>query len=332
MFRKTISKALSIVMADVMLMTAVFTASAAGLGDVTGDSAIDAVDASEILAEYARKSTNQASTLTEEQQKAADVDKNGSINAVDASQVLSFYAYKATSSGETVGFEEFLVDPPATTTKVTTTAVTTTTTTTATKVTPEAALVGSWLPEPDEGEEPDSDGEGIAFTEDGHISMFFDTSEKFIFREDGLLYNDKVYPYDMLKWDGDNVSLTEDDKTLFEMRRTEKGSGYDGKYVVYGGDMYQGMLIILLLLQTKDISAITITAEFSGDHSEMWLNNFMEYKVDGNTIEFVLPVEGDAEQKGNNKLEFTVDGDTLALTSKSDDNSEPKTVILHRVK
>ena len=330
MFRKTISKALSVVLADVMLMTSVFTASAAGLGDVTGDSAVDAVDASEILSEYARVSTNQASKLTEEQQKSADVDKNGKINAVDASQVLSFYAYKATSG--TMEFEAYLKNPPATTTKVTTTAATTTTTTTA-KVTPEAALVGSWLPEKEEGDEEDSDEEGIAFTEDGHISMFFDTSKKFIFREDGLFYNDKVYPYDMLKWDGDNVSLTEDDKTLFEMKRTEKGSGYDGKYTVYGGEMYQGMLIILLLLQTKDISSITITAEFSGDHSEMWLNNFMEYKVEGNTLEFVLPVDGDGEQKTSNKLEFKVDGDTLTLTQKPDDeNSEPKTSVLHRVK
>lgn len=319
MFKKVMSKVLSAALAETLLVTSVFTAAAAGLGDITGDNAIDAVDASGILAEYARISTNQKPQFTEEQNKAADVDKNGSINAIDASQVLSFYAYKATSSGETVGFEEFLVNPPVT----------------PTKVTPEAALVGSWIPEPDEGEEadPDSGDEGIAFTEDGHISMFFDTSKKFIFREDGLLYKDKVYPYDMLKWDGDDLSLTEDGKTLFEMRRTEKGNGYDGKYTVYGGDVYQGILVILLLLQMKDISAISITAEFSGDHSEMWLNNFMEYKVDGNTLEFVLPVEGEGEQKSSNKLEFEVDGDTLTLTQKPDDeNQESKTSVLHRVK
>ena len=59
------------------------------IGDVNNDENINAVDASEILSEYARISTNQNPQMSIEQKKAADVDKNGSINAVDASQVLS---------------------------------------------------------------------------------------------------------------------------------------------------------------------------------------------------------------------------------------------------
>ena len=295
------------------------------LGDINADDTINAVDASEILSEYARISTNQKALFTEEQKKVADVDKNGSINAVDASQVLSFYAYKATNSGTVIGFDEFLVNPPATTTKVTTTAVkTTTTTTTTVKVTPEAALVGKWLPE---GDDADND-EGIAFTEDGNISLFFDTSKRFLFREDGLLYNDKVYSYDQLEWEGDNVSLTADDKTLFRMKRTEKGSGYNGKYVVYGGDMYDGMVAILLLARIKDISAVTITAEFEGEHSELWLNNFFQYKVDGNTIEVTVPVDSEEKQESNNKLEFSVDGDVLTMKTQEDG----KTTVLRRAK
>ena len=96
------------------------------LGDVNSDGNINAVDASEILSEYARISTNQNSQMSTEQKKAADVDENGSINAVDASQVLSYYAYKATSG--TMEFEEYLVNPPVITTKVTTTITTTITT------------------------------------------------------------------------------------------------------------------------------------------------------------------------------------------------------------
>ena len=134
MIRKTISRILSIALADAMLMTSVLTASAAGLGDVNSDAVINAVDASEILSEYARVSTNQKAKLTDEQKKCADVDKNGNINAVDASQVLSYYAYKSTSG--TMEFEDYLKNPPVTTTAAA--AVTTTTTTTSSSRSPPA--------------------------------------------------------------------------------------------------------------------------------------------------------------------------------------------------
>ena len=116
-------------MAWLMLMTSGLTAYASGLGDINGDSVINAVDASEILSEYARVSTNQKAKLTDEQKKCADVDKNGNINAVDASQVLSYYAYKSTSG--TMEFEAYLKNPPVTTTQATASTTTTTTTTAA---------------------------------------------------------------------------------------------------------------------------------------------------------------------------------------------------------
>lgn len=63
------------------------------LGDINGDSCINAVDASEVLSYYARISTNQKGDFDAKQQIAADVNHDGIINAVDASIILAYYAY-----------------------------------------------------------------------------------------------------------------------------------------------------------------------------------------------------------------------------------------------
>lgn len=66
------------------------------LGDVNFDGEVNAVDASLILAEYARISTNQPAAFTEKQFAAGEVDGNGIIDAADASLVLVYYSYLST--------------------------------------------------------------------------------------------------------------------------------------------------------------------------------------------------------------------------------------------
>ncbi len=117
------------------------------LGDVNADGTVDASDASDILAEYARLSTSEPSRFTDTQTAAADIDKNGAVDASDASLVLGYYAYISTN--DFIEIEEFIElqnqpsDPPVTsepevttteseTTTTTTTAATTTTVTTTT--------------------------------------------------------------------------------------------------------------------------------------------------------------------------------------------------------
>ena len=68
------------------------------LGDINDDGIIDAVDASNILYEYAITSAAKPSSMSESQKVAADVDGNMMVDAVDASNVLSYYAY--VSSGK----------------------------------------------------------------------------------------------------------------------------------------------------------------------------------------------------------------------------------------
>ena len=115
-------------------------------GDANGNKLIDAVDASIILANYAKYSTS-SDKPTESELVVQDVNGDEFIDAVDASMVLSYYAY--VSAGGNLSFSEYLNDPKAaitTTTAVTTTAVITTTTTS--KAT--AKLSGELIPIPND--------------------------------------------------------------------------------------------------------------------------------------------------------------------------------------
>ncbi|WP_303805401.1 CAP domain-containing protein [Ruminococcus flavefaciens] len=65
-------------------------------GDVNGDNAINAIDASEVLTEYANVSSGRGSHFSAAQKTAADMNTNGTVDAVDASIILGIYASNAT--------------------------------------------------------------------------------------------------------------------------------------------------------------------------------------------------------------------------------------------
>ena len=77
-------------------------------GDVSGDGLVDSVDASAILAEYARLSAaDKRGIFSAGQKKSADVDENGKIDSVDTSLVLSYYAYKSTKN-DNLSFKDYI--------------------------------------------------------------------------------------------------------------------------------------------------------------------------------------------------------------------------------
>lgn len=61
-------------------------------GDVNGDGKVDSVDASTVLAEYARLSSGGKGRFTEEQSRAADWNGDEKVDSVDASAILAEYA------------------------------------------------------------------------------------------------------------------------------------------------------------------------------------------------------------------------------------------------
>jgi hypothetical protein len=76
------------------------------LGDINGDKLIDSVDASLILAEYTKLSSNMTSGFTSEQSDAADINIDGKIDSIDASQILAYYA--TVSSGNNISLTDFI--------------------------------------------------------------------------------------------------------------------------------------------------------------------------------------------------------------------------------
>lgn len=79
------------------------------LGDIDGNGAVDADDASLALAEYARVSSGGNGTFTEAQTWCADVNIDGAVDADDASMILSFYSYTSTG-GEIQQMENWITD------------------------------------------------------------------------------------------------------------------------------------------------------------------------------------------------------------------------------
>ncbi len=77
------------------------------LGDITGDSIVNAVDASCVLAEYSILSTDGKYTFTDEQISAADINKDNRIDANDASEILAYYSYLSTG-GKILDMQEYL--------------------------------------------------------------------------------------------------------------------------------------------------------------------------------------------------------------------------------
>lgn len=64
--------------------------------DINKDEKINAVDASIVLAEYARTATSEGGTFTQTEKYISDFNDDGKIDAVDASNILSVYAQNST--------------------------------------------------------------------------------------------------------------------------------------------------------------------------------------------------------------------------------------------
>jgi acyl-homoserine lactone acylase PvdQ len=75
---------------------------------VNNSGTVDSVDASLVLAHYARISTNKEDSFTDAQKSAGDVNKDGQVNSIDASLILAYYAYISTAKDEVSDIAEFV--------------------------------------------------------------------------------------------------------------------------------------------------------------------------------------------------------------------------------
>lgn len=76
------------------------------LGDISGDTNIDPVDATLALQQYSVDSMNGEAVLNDNQKLAADVNADGVIDPVDATWILRYYSYASMNGTGTL--EEFI--------------------------------------------------------------------------------------------------------------------------------------------------------------------------------------------------------------------------------
>ena len=289
--------------ASVMLFASVSHAFAAyELGDVNNDGSVNSVDASSILAEYSLTSTSSEGKYTDEQKSAGDVNHDNQVNSLDASKVLAYYAY--TSTNGTIGFEEFLTNPPVTTTTAATTTTNTSTTTSATTTTTKKttttttsattttttttapiirdSLPGQWALDGSKTEYIESTG--FIFYDDGYGSFYEDTSKLFHFTDGGLFLMDGVIPDVFFDEHDEYLTIKYFNETLMEMKRIESRNGYDGKYELYGGKLYDTIINSVIDRRDVDTSSFYVVVDFDGDHSELMFDNCFTYRVEGNIV------------------------------------------------
>lgn len=106
------------------------------IGDVNDDGSVNTSDATFILSIYASNAAQIENNFTPEQNASADCNGDGHIGTDDALLVLKYYAEKAAGIID-ISFEDYVYNPPVTTTTVTETTETTTAETITTESTSE---------------------------------------------------------------------------------------------------------------------------------------------------------------------------------------------------
>ena len=85
-------------------------ANAITLGDVNGDSSINAADASDVLIHSANMGAGNDGTLFDEALTSADVNGDGTVNAFDASEILVYAAETGAGNSYTFPAENQVTD------------------------------------------------------------------------------------------------------------------------------------------------------------------------------------------------------------------------------
>lgn len=82
---------------------------AASLGEVNGDSSINAKDAAEVLVHAANVGAGNGGTLSEEALTAADVNGDNTVNAMDAAEILVYSAEKGAGGSPVFSKEKYTI-------------------------------------------------------------------------------------------------------------------------------------------------------------------------------------------------------------------------------
>lgn len=187
---------------------------------------------------------------------------------------------------------------------------------------PKAAelLVGKW--KMDDLNTQGIDSGGLMFTADGKGGIYEDTSSLLHFVDDGLNVGGTNISKEYFTEDGDKLTIDVSGQKMLVMTKLEAKDGYDGKYALNGGILFDSIKQGLEGKGLDENKALNININFEGEKSEVVFNDLFTYTVDGSKLTvagFAGFLESDKDEVS---ADFTIDGDKLTIK-----DSEKETVL-----
>ncbi|MCR5599955.1 MAG: hypothetical protein K6G33_04340 [Ruminococcus sp.] len=166
------------------------------------------------------------------------------------------------------------------------------------------------------------DAGGIIFSADGKGSIFEDTSSMLHFVDDGLNVGGTTLSTEYFKEEGDNLTIDVMGQEMLVMKKVEAKDGYDGKYSLNGGILYDSILSGLEGRGLDEKTNIDISINFDKENSEVVFNDLFSYSVDGSKMT-ITGFSGFLDSdKDEVSAEFTVVDDKLTIK-----DSDKETVL-----
>lgn len=192
----------------------------------------------------------------------------------------------------------------------------------ASKKEPTAAdlIVGKWKMDGLDAQGIDSGG--LMFTADGKGGIYEDTSSLLHFVDDGLNVGGTNISKEFFTEEGDKLTIDVSGQKMLVMTKIEAKDGYDGKYELNGGILFDSIKQGLEGKGLDENKELDININFDGENSEVVFNDLFTYTVDGSK----LTVSGFSgfldSDKDEVSADFTIEGDTLTIK-----DSEKETVL-----
>lgn len=166
------------------------------------------------------------------------------------------------------------------------------------------------------------DSGGLMFTADGKGGIYEDTSSMLHFVEDGLNVGGTNISKDYFTEEGDKLTIDVQGQKMLVMTKLEAKDGYDGKYALNGGILFDSIKQGLTGRGLDENKELNINVNFEGEKSEVVFNDLFTYTVDGSKLTvagFAGFLESDKDEVS---ADFTIEGDTLTIK-----DSDKETVL-----
>ena len=161
---------------------------------------------------------------------------------------------------------------------------------------------------------------GFSFESDGTGGILADASEKMHFTADGgLAVSTLTIAPESVSYDGTTLSVAVEGNEMLTMTRNDAGGsdGYDGKYTLISGALYDGFATSMSQSLGLDVST---GVQVIVDGEEMFLNfaNLFTYTAENGNLE----ISGNSEALGipsGSVVEYKFSDDKLILVNGADD-------------